>query len=95
MGTVGTPGTGGIATAFPAGNSYGKFNYIDGSPAPATPATFIPSTVITAQGGQNLCADLRTTTTSSWCKGGTTTYPGDGSFAQIIGTGGILMEFFT
>jgi hypothetical protein len=94
-GSVGTSGTGGIASAFPAGNSYGQFNYVDGSPAPAPPAPFIPSTVITAQGGQNICADLRTTTTSSWCKGETTTFIGDGSFTQTIGSGGILMEFFT
>lgn len=94
-GGVGNSGTGGLASGVPSGNSYAQFNYVDGAPAPAPPAPFIPSTVITAQGGQNVCADLRTTTTSAWCKGETTTYVGDGSFTKTIGTGGILMEFFT
>ena len=95
LGVVGTSGTGGLASATPAGNSYAQLNLIDGAPAPPPPAPFIPSTVITAQGGQNVGADLRTTLTSSWCKGETTTFVGDGSFTQTTGSGGILFEFFT
>lgn len=93
-GVVGTSGTGGVASA-PSGNSYAKFNLVDGAPAPAPPAPFPPSTQIIAQGGQNVGADLRTTLTSSWCKGETTTFVGDGSFTQTTGSGGILFEFFT
>jgi hypothetical protein len=93
-GGVGTSGTGGVVSA-PSGNSYAKFNLVNGAPAPTPPAPFPPSTAIVVQGGQNVGADLRTTLTSSWCKGETTTFVGDGSFTQITGSGGILLEFFT